>query len=107
MAETETLFESAEIRHAPETCSVETAAVRLGIGRSLAYQMAREGRFPVPIIRAGRKIVVPTRSLDRALGIECPPALAERSASSDTTEPAVDANSSKSGRQRDGDAAAH
>jgi excisionase family DNA binding protein len=80
MAETATLPDSAEGRPAPETCSVETAAARLGIGRSLAYEMAREGRFPVPVLRLGRKLVIPTRALDRVLGVEDRPTLAERGA---------------------------
>ena len=40
------------------------------------YELAREGRFPVPVIRAGRKIIVPTRALDRLLGVEVAPTLA-------------------------------
>ena len=51
-----------------ETTSVEVASERLGIGRSLGYQLAREGRFPVPVIRAGRRLLVPIAALDRLLG---------------------------------------
>jgi excisionase family DNA binding protein len=51
-----------------ETISVEKAARRLGIGRSLAFQLVREGKFPVPVIRAGRRrILVPTRAIDKLL----------------------------------------
>jgi excisionase family DNA binding protein len=82
MAETATLPGRAEARPAPETVSVEAAASRLGIGRSLAYELVRRGEFPVPIIRAGRKIVVPTRALDRVLGIEQVGELDEHGASS-------------------------
>ena len=82
MAEAVTYPEGAEARLTAETVSVEVAASRLGIGRSLAYQLAREGRFPVPIIRAGRKIIVPTRALDRALGVEEASGLTEHGASS-------------------------
>lgn len=63
-------FDKAKTENRPETCSVEVAATRLGIGRTLAYQLAREGRFPVPVIRMGRKMVVPTRLLDRLLSAE-------------------------------------
>jgi hypothetical protein len=52
-----------------ETTSIDVAAMRLGIGRTLAYQLARRGEFPVPVIRAGRRFVVPIAALDRALGI--------------------------------------
>jgi excisionase family DNA binding protein len=50
-----------------ETISIEEAARRLGIGRSLGFQLAREGKFPVPVIRAGRRILVPTRAIDKLL----------------------------------------
>ena len=36
--------------------SVEDAAKRLGIGRSLAYSMANDGRLPT--IRLGRRLMV-------------------------------------------------
>jgi hypothetical protein len=56
----------------PETTTIELAARRLGIGRSLGYQLAREGRFPVQVIRAGRRLLVSTAALDRLL--QCAPA---------------------------------
>jgi hypothetical protein len=51
----------------PETTTIELASRRLGIGRSLGYQLAREGRFPVRVIRAGRRLLVSTAALDRLL----------------------------------------
>jgi hypothetical protein len=51
-----------------ETTSIEMASLRLGIGRSLGYQLAREGRFPCAVIRAGRRLLVPTAALERVLG---------------------------------------
>jgi hypothetical protein len=53
-----------------ETTTIEAAAARLGIGRSLGYQLARENRFPVPVIRAGRRLLVPTAALERVLSGE-------------------------------------
>ena len=53
-----------------ETCSVEVAAARLGLGRSKAYELARRNALPVPVLRFGRKLAVPVRALDRVLGIE-------------------------------------
>ena len=50
------------------TCSVEEAAKTLGIGRSLAYQLARTGDLPV--IRLGKRFVVPVERLERMLGGE-------------------------------------
>ena len=48
-----------------QTLTVEEAASLLGIGRTLAFQMARDGRLPV--IRFGRRILVPRVALERML----------------------------------------
>ncbi len=45
--------------------SVEEAAELLGISRSLAYQAARTGE--IPIIRIGRRLLVPIRALEQVL----------------------------------------
>jgi excisionase family DNA binding protein len=47
------------------TLTVEEAARELGIGRTLAFEMARTGRLPV--IRLGRRVLVPRAALDRML----------------------------------------
>ena len=39
------------------------AADMIGIGRSLAYRLVRDGRWPTPIIRVGRLIKVPVGPL--------------------------------------------
>ena len=49
------------------TETVTAAAARLGVDRLTAYKAIREGTFPVPVIRIGRRIVVPTAALDRLL----------------------------------------
>ena len=51
-----------------KTVTVEEAARRLGIGRTLAYTLAAEGRLP-GAIRLGRRYVVALPRLDEALGI--------------------------------------
>ena len=43
----------------PEVCEM------LGIGRQTAYEMARQGRLPV--LRLGRKVLVPKIALERML----------------------------------------
>jgi predicted site-specific integrase-resolvase len=53
-----------------ETASIEEASQRLGISRSLGYALAREGRFPVPVIRAGTRLLVPLMPLERLLAGE-------------------------------------
>ena len=50
------------------TLSVEEAAHVLGIGRGLAYEMARTGR--IPVIRMGRRMVVPRAQLEAMLAPE-------------------------------------
>lgn len=50
------------------TTDLETAAEIIGIGRTLAYELAKNGTFPVRLIRLGRRVVVPTADLTRLLG---------------------------------------
>ncbi len=51
------------------TVSVREAASALGIGLSLAYSQAATGNIgPVRVIHVGRRAVVPTLDLRRALG---------------------------------------
>ena len=47
------------------TITVEEAAGRLGIGRSLAYSLIREGALPH--LRLGSRIVIPVSALERLL----------------------------------------
>jgi excisionase family DNA binding protein len=63
---------------ATETCSVDVAAARLGLSRGKAYELARRNELPVPVLRFGRKLAIPTRTLDRVLGIEDEPPRAEQ-----------------------------
>ena len=50
------------------TCSIEEAAAALGIGRTLAYDLARRGEFPVQVLRLGRLYKVPRSALNALLG---------------------------------------
>jgi len=45
--------------------SVEEAAELLGISRSLAYELAARGQLPV--LRLGRRLVIPRAALERLL----------------------------------------
>lgn len=56
------------------TLSVEDAAPILGISRGLAYEMARKGELP--IIRAGRRILVLREPFERLLRGDWSPAAA-------------------------------
>jgi hypothetical protein len=41
----------------------------LGIGRTLAFDLARSGRFPVRVIRLGRRVLVPVAELLEFLAV--------------------------------------
>jgi predicted DNA-binding transcriptional regulator AlpA len=57
-----------DLTRLPPTLDLVDAARLLGIGRTLAYEMVREETWPTPIIRAGRKIRVPSAPLLVLLG---------------------------------------
>lgn len=57
---------AAEPRHA--FLRVEEAAKVLRIGRTLAYEMAADGRLPV--IRVGKQLRVPRRKFEEQFGLE-------------------------------------
>jgi predicted DNA-binding transcriptional regulator AlpA len=63
--------------------SVPQAARKLGISRGLAYELAAKDRFPVRVIRAGSRILVPTAEVDRALGVSPPLASEPRANTAD------------------------
>jgi excisionase family DNA binding protein len=52
------------------TLNVEEVADRLGINRSTAYELIRLGTFPLPVIRLGRRVVVPRQAVTELLGPE-------------------------------------
>lgn len=51
------------------TVSLTEAAELLGVGRATAYNAAKSGNFPVPVLRVGSRYVVPTRPLLQVLGV--------------------------------------
>ena len=56
------------VRALGTTTDIVTAAAVLGIGRTAAYQLARNGDFPVPVTRVGRRFIVGVPHLLRAIG---------------------------------------
>ena len=48
---------------------LRTAGRAFGIGSDASYAMAREGTFPVPVLRVGRQYRVTRASLIAALGL--------------------------------------
>jgi len=49
---------------------VPTAARAIGVGRTVAYEMARNGTFPVPVLKLGTRYRVVTADLRRLLGVD-------------------------------------
>jgi excisionase family DNA binding protein len=56
-----------ELLALPTLIDVTTAATVLGVGRSLAYELVRTGRWPTPVLRMGRLVKIPTAPLLRLL----------------------------------------
>jgi excisionase family DNA binding protein len=52
------------------TLTIEEVAAVLGIGRTLAYDLARRDELPVPVLRLGRRLVVSRVALERTLGFD-------------------------------------
>jgi hypothetical protein len=57
------------VRQLGMTTDLPTAADIIGIGRTLAYDLARTGDFPVRILRLGRRTVIPVADLLVYLGV--------------------------------------
>ena len=52
------------------TLSIEECAKRLGIGRNSAYEAVARGE--IPVMRVGKRLLVPKAQLDRLLTGETP-----------------------------------
>ncbi|MFL6117463.1 MAG: helix-turn-helix domain-containing protein [Catenulispora sp.] len=63
----------AAVADLPVALEVPAAGRLLGIGRTRAYQMARDGTFPTRVIPIGRSYLVPTADLLRLLGVRLEP----------------------------------
>ncbi len=59
-----------DVRALGTTTDIVTAAAILGIGRTTGYRLARSGRFPVPVTRIGRKLIVAVPHLLAAIGAD-------------------------------------
>jgi hypothetical protein len=59
----------AEVLALPVVVNVPTAGRALGMGSTLAYELAKAGTFPVPVLKVGRLYKVPRAGLLEVLGI--------------------------------------
>lgn len=57
------------IRALGAVTDVPTAGRVFGLGRAMAYELARTGQFPVPIIRVGARYKVPVAGILTVLGL--------------------------------------
>lgn len=62
-----TIGELAELHELPPTVSVEEAGQLLGISRRSAYRAVNRGE--IPVLRLGRRMLVPSAKLLAMLGI--------------------------------------
>lgn len=53
----------------PVVLDIVTAGQVLGMGRTAAYEAARRGDFPVPVLRVGNRYRVATAHLRELLGL--------------------------------------
>lgn len=60
----------AELLELPTVVGIPTAAAALGIGTTLAYDLAKRDEFPCPVIRVSNRYRVPTSGLVELLGAE-------------------------------------
>lgn len=58
-----------EVADLPVVVDLVTAGRVLGMGRTTAYEAARRGEFPVPVLRVGRRYRVVTAHLRDLLGL--------------------------------------
>jgi hypothetical protein len=65
-----------ELLSLPVSVDLTTAGRAFGLGRTKAFELARQGRFPVRVLRVGQKYRVPRSAIFEALGIS--PAEASR-----------------------------
>jgi hypothetical protein len=72
-----------EILALPAAVDIPTAGLCFKMGKSTAYDLARKGQFPVPVLHLGKSYRVTRASILAALGIE------DTSASADHATPSA------------------
>ncbi|WP_309317356.1 DNA-binding protein [Streptomyces salinarius] len=60
---------TADLLSLPPTVDVETGGAAFGLGRTTSYRLAREGKFPCKVVRAGGGWRVVTADLRRVLAL--------------------------------------
>ena len=65
-------MDEAEMLALPVTVDLPTAARAFGLGRTKAFELAHADKFPCPVLRLGKRLVVTKAALLRALGLPVP-----------------------------------
>jgi predicted DNA-binding transcriptional regulator AlpA len=68
------VWTESQIRALGAVTDLPTAASIFGLGRALAYELAKNGEFPVPVIRVGARYRVPVAAILAALHLPADPA---------------------------------
>lgn len=89
---TRRIWTEPEIRALGVRTDVETAGSILGLSRTQSYLAVRSDRFPVPVLRVGRRLVVPVGPIRRLLQIDEAGPAPTSPAPQTNTPPAKDAN---------------
>jgi len=64
------VWSAEQVRALGVTTDVVTAGSVLGVGRTTAYRLAREGQFPVPVRKVGGRYLIAVAHLLQAVGID-------------------------------------
>ena len=67
------VWTAARIRALGAVTDLSTAASILGLSRAVAYDLAKTGRFPVPLIRVGTRYRVPVAAILTTLHLDPQP----------------------------------
>jgi predicted DNA-binding transcriptional regulator AlpA len=59
-----------QLRALPSVVNIETAGYAFGMSRPLSYDLARNGNFPVPVLKVGKRYRVPTAAILTLLGVD-------------------------------------
>lgn len=65
----DSVWTEARIRALGAVTDLPTAGRIFGLGRSLAYALAKDDRFPAPVLRIGSRYRVPVAGILTALGL--------------------------------------
>ena len=66
---TRRVWTEADIRALGALTDLMTAGSILGMGRTTSHRLARDGEFPVPVLRHGHRYQVPVAALLQLLGL--------------------------------------